>query len=191
MRFTHRGILATAALHIHPLYTEAHNQTEAKTNTARAGKYSHHLWVTSAFGMTVKWPPLFPLLFPAFNLAVWRRRRPPVSSLPPSPSHIEIAVVSYGFLFLRDGRWVHVGVEATKHAARAQPAHGNNSRHVGTSGPANTAAEREKRGFRLQTDLLFASVSHLHADFTRSEFQIHSPAPSAPRSWCRIGKFFK
>lgn len=35
-------------------------------------------------------------------------------SFPPS---FEIAVVSYGFLFLRDGRWVHVGVEATKHAA--------------------------------------------------------------------------
>lgn len=88
----------------------------------------------------MKWPPLFPLLFPAFNLAVWRRR-PPVPS-PFSPSHCEIAVVSYGFLFLRDGRWVHVGVEATKHAARAQPAHGNDSRHVGTSGPTNTAAQR-------------------------------------------------
>lgn len=35
-------------------------------------------------------------------------------SFPPS---CEIAVVSYGFLFLRDGRWAHVGVEATKHAA--------------------------------------------------------------------------
>lgn len=34
----------------------------------------------------------------------------------------EIAVVSYGFLFLRDGRWVHVGVEATKHAVSAQRA---------------------------------------------------------------------
>lgn len=30
--------------------------------------------------------------------------------------------MSYGFLFLRDGRWVHVGVEATKHAASAQHA---------------------------------------------------------------------
>lgn len=38
------------------------------------------------------------------------------------PSSCEIAVVSYGFLFLRDGRWVHVGVEATKHAVSAQRA---------------------------------------------------------------------
>lgn len=30
--------------------------------------------------------------------------------------------MSYGFLFLRDGRWVHVGVEATKHAVSAQHA---------------------------------------------------------------------
>lgn len=39
-----------------------------------------------------------------------------------SPPSCEIAVVSYGFLFLRDGRWVHVGVEATKHAASARRA---------------------------------------------------------------------
>lgn len=39
-----------------------------------------------------------------------------------SPPSCEIAVVSYGFLFLRDGRWVHVGVEATKHAVSAQRA---------------------------------------------------------------------
>lgn len=38
------------------------------------------------------------------------------------PPSCEIAVVSYGFLFLRDGRWVHVGVEATKHAVSAQHA---------------------------------------------------------------------
>lgn len=30
--------------------------------------------------------------------------------------------MSYGFLFLRDGRWVHVGVEATKHAVSARRA---------------------------------------------------------------------
>lgn len=137
--------------------------------------------------MTVKWPPLFPLLFPAFNLAAAASSS---CFFPFFPSRCEIAVVSYGFLFLRDGRWVHVGVEATKHAARARPAHGNDSRHVGTGGPTNTAAQREKRALKLQTDLLFASISHLHADFKRSEFQIHSLAPSAPRSWCRIGKFF-
>lgn len=46
-----------------------------------------------------------------------------IPSLAPSlPSSCEIAVVSYGFLFLRDGRWAHVGVEATKHAARARRA---------------------------------------------------------------------
>lgn len=38
------------------------------------------------------------------------------------PPSCEIAVVSYGFLFLRDGRWVHVGVKATKHAVSAQRA---------------------------------------------------------------------
>lgn len=76
--------------------------------------------------MTVKWPPLFPFLSPAFNLAVWRLP-PPVPSF--FPSHCEIAVVSYGFLFLRDGSWVHVGVEATKHAVRVHQAHGNDGRH--------------------------------------------------------------
>lgn len=63
--------------------------------------------------MTVKWPPLLPFLFPPFHLVVSLLFFPFSS-----PSHCEIAVVSYGFLFLRDGRWVHVGVEATKHAVR-------------------------------------------------------------------------
>lgn len=45
---------------------------------------------------------------------------PPSSPPPLSPSSCEIAVVSYGFLFLRDGRWVHVGVEATKHTVNAR-----------------------------------------------------------------------
>ncbi len=55
-------------------------------------------------------------------LAPWS---PLLIFLPPSfffPPSCEIAVVSYGFLFLRDGRWVHVGVEATKHAVSARRA---------------------------------------------------------------------
>lgn len=44
------------------------------------------------------------------------------SSLLLFPPSCEIAGVSYGFLFLRDVRWVHVGVEATKHAVSAQRA---------------------------------------------------------------------
>lgn len=83
---------------------EAPDQTQAKTNTAAAGKYRHHLWVTSA-------PP------------------PPLLLICPPTV---IAVVSYGFLFLRDGRWVHVGVEATKHAVRAQPATGGTTAATST-----------------------------------------------------------
>ena len=53
--------------------------------------------------------------------------------------------MSYGFLFLRDGRWVHVGVEATKHAVSAQRAGqhtqrascGYDSCHVHINGPAH------------------------------------------------------
>lgn len=59
--------------------TQRHIIKHAKTNTVHAGKYLHHLWVTSAFAMTVKWPPLFPFLSPAFNLVVWRLP-PPVPS---------------------------------------------------------------------------------------------------------------
>lgn len=59
------------------------------------------------------------------------------------PPSCEIAVVSYGFLFLRDGRWVHVGVEATKHAVSAQrvgqhtqrASRGYDSCHVHINGP--------------------------------------------------------
>lgn len=56
-----------------------------------------------------------PLLWRAWSLNI-------PSSFLPFPPSCEIAVVSYGFLFLRDGRWVHVGVEATKHAVSAQHA---------------------------------------------------------------------
>lgn len=74
---------------------------------------------------------------------------PPLLFLPSSllllPPSCEIAVVSYGFLFLRDGRWVHVGVEATKHAVSAQHAGqhtqrascGYDSCHVHINGPAH------------------------------------------------------
>lgn len=59
------------------------------------------------------------------------------------PPSCEIAVVSYGFLFLRDVRWVHVGVEATKHAVSAQrvgqhtqqASRGYDSCHVHINGP--------------------------------------------------------
>lgn len=101
----------------------------------------------------MKWPPPAPgSFFPAFNLAVWRLPPPVLSPLPPPRSHCEIAVVSYGFLFLRDGRWVHVGVEATKHAVRVRQAHGSHGRHFSTSVAADPAAERdtegEKRGLK-------------------------------------------
>lgn len=87
----------------------------------------------------------------------------PCSFLPPSfpflsphpllPS-CEIAVVSYGFLFLRDGRWAHVGVEATKHAASAPRARrtscGCDSCHVHTgalplSGLLHAGKNRNKK----------------------------------------------
>lgn len=94
--------------------------------------------------MTVKWPPPVP----SSVLLIWRCG---VSlllffPLPPPHSHCEIAVVSYGFLFLRDGRWVHVGVEATKHAVRVRQAHGSHGRHFSTSVAADPAAERDREG---------------------------------------------
>lgn len=55
--FTHRGILAMPVIHIHLLLTEAHNQTEGKTNTEHGLVNTRHLWVTSAFWMTVKSAP--------------------------------------------------------------------------------------------------------------------------------------
>lgn len=83
--------------------------------------------------------PCFPTLlednslhFCRFCSTSWLRAQPFFCNAKPSvnvPSFFllslpscEIAVVSYGFLFLRDGRWVHVGVEATKHAVSAQRA---------------------------------------------------------------------
>ena len=78
----------------------------------------------------------------------------PLSSFLPFPPSCEIAVVSYGFLFLRDGRWVHVGVEATKHAASAQhawPAHtrrascGYDSCHVHISACYQECAHSKNR----------------------------------------------
>lgn len=47
---------------------------------------------------------------------------PPSGDVRPSSSSCEIAAVSYGFLFLREDRCVHVGIEATKHTVRGQRA---------------------------------------------------------------------
>lgn len=154
------------AIHIHLLYTEAHNLTEAKTNrehglvntciTCGLPLSFECLWNQLLFSLL----PLFPSLlkstfspqpcypqFPAFfgrslsTLSLLFLNFPGESTTLPFyfwqrgvllviflssfllfPPSCEIAVVSYGFLFLRDGRWVHVGVEATKHAVSAQRA---------------------------------------------------------------------
>lgn len=157
--FTHRGILAMPVIHIHLLLTEAHNQTEGKTNTEHGlvntrvtcGLPLPFEWLWNQFLFSLL--PLFPsssnplcLLhhaIPAFfgnhfghfpSFPPWLKHNPSFilagaesslsvpSSFLPFPPSCEIAVVSYGFLFLRDGRWVHVGVEATKHAVSAQHA---------------------------------------------------------------------
>lgn len=130
---------AVPAIHIHPLHTEAHNQTEGK-HKHRAWSCKYHLWVTSAFWMTVKSAP-FSLSFPCslpLQIHFFLPNHAIPSSLPPFsettfhtflllehdlppfflsfggaelifpssfllfPPSCEIAVVSYGFLFLRD-----------------------------------------------------------------------------------------
>lgn len=150
--------LSMPAIHIHLLHTEAHNQTEGKTNR---GHGLVNICITCGLPLPFKWlwnqllfllPSLVPFLikstfspppchpqFPSpfgdhilflFSSTFPVRARNPSfifgvdspSSFLLFPPSCEIAVVSYGFLFLRDGRWVHVGVEATKHAVSAQRA---------------------------------------------------------------------
>lgn len=120
------------AVQIHLLHTDAYNQTQRKTNT-------EHDWLpfsllslyssssTSTFSSATL--PSFPKITFYSSFPFQLRNNCILLWLPASfaPSHFsfsssKIAVVSYGFLFLRDGRWVHVGVEATKHAVSAQHA---------------------------------------------------------------------
>lgn len=101
--------------------------THRQRQTRRAAKYLHHLWVTSAFAMTEMASPVS-LPLPCFSFG--GAASSSSCSFLPFPSLCRIAVVSYGFLFLRDGRWAHVGVEATKHTVRVHQAHGSDGRHL-------------------------------------------------------------
>lgn len=95
----------------HTYSSAAHMIKQRETNREHG-----HLWVTSTFFFLWLLLYPFPVRCPGITSSFL-----PLSSLC-FPSSCEIAVVSYGFLFLRDGRWVHVGVEATKHAVSAQRA---------------------------------------------------------------------